>query len=159
MAALCALAVLSAAAPVAGEVYKWVDKDGRVVYGDRPPVSQTPEALEDISVYEPAVSRGARSTPRAPAADGSAVASCIAGSGAMLYGASWCGQCRKQLAAFGAGAGSLPYVECSIDGTRKTARACVNAGIKGYPTWVFADGQRHAGVMSVKALAAAAGCT
>lgn len=157
--ALCALAVLLAATPIAAEVYKWTDKDGRVHYGDRPPAPQAPELLKDISVYEADAPTNRSAGPRKRTADAAEVASCVASNGTTLYAASWCGQCKKQLALFGASASALPYVECSADGSRNTTRACDSARIKGYPTWVFPSGERRSGVQSVSSLAKLAGCT
>lgn len=144
-----------------GEVYKWVDEKGRVHYGDRPPAAQAPEALTDISVYAPEVAPqgAARPAAPAPAATAAKLASCLGGNGTQLYAASWCGQCRKQLGYFGAAADALPYIECSADGSRKTASRCEAAGIRGYPTWVFPGGQRRSGVLPLRQLALLAGCT
>jgi hypothetical protein len=153
------VALLPALAP--GEVYKWVDEKGRVHYGDRPPAAQAPEALTDISVYEPdAAPQGpARTAAPAISPSAAALANCLGGNGTQLYAASWCGQCRKQLGYFGAAAKALPYIECSADGSRKTAPRCETAGIRGYPTWVFPSGQRRSGVLPLKQLALLAGCT
>ncbi|MBY6211640.1 DUF4124 domain-containing protein [Microbulbifer agarilyticus] len=41
--ALCAFTVISVNA---GELYRWVDKDGKVHFGDRPPVEAEAESLE-----------------------------------------------------------------------------------------------------------------
>jgi len=156
------LALLLALLPaLAGsEAYKWVDDQGRVHYGDRPPAAQNPEALSGISVYAPdAAPPGATKPPTAAAPAAAKLASCLGGNGTQLYAASWCGQCRKQLGYFGAAAGALPYIECSTDGSRKNSKRCDSAGIQGYPTWVFPSGQRRAGVLPLPQLASLAGCT
>ena len=57
------------AATAKDEVYKWVDDQGRVHYGDRPPAAQAPQALSDISVYAP---DAAPQDGRKPATPGSA---------------------------------------------------------------------------------------
>ena len=55
---------------------------------------------------------------------------------------------------FGPSQDRLPYVECSPGGPRgATASACLSAGVRTYPTWVFADGARVSAVMSLKDLA------
>lgn len=54
-----ALAFLVAAAPAAAQLYKWVDKDGKVRYGDTPP-----PGAKTSSVRAPAASEA----PPAPAA-------------------------------------------------------------------------------------------
>jgi len=43
---LALLAVLCVAAPVSSEVYRWVDADGRVQYGDQPPAGAGAERVE-----------------------------------------------------------------------------------------------------------------
>jgi hypothetical protein len=51
------------------------------------------------------------------------------------------------------------YVECSIGGKRGAQRSvCDEAAVEAYPTWVFADGSRAAGSLSVAILAAKTGC-
>ena len=83
---------------------------------------------------------------------------CLAREGATFYGASWCPQCRAQQKLLGTGSGYVHYVECSADGGRETTQACRDAGISKYPTWVFADGSRETGRLSVETLAARSGC-
>jgi uncharacterized membrane protein/glutaredoxin len=78
----------------------------------------------------------------------------LAESGAVFYGASWCPHCQEQKALFGASQERLPYVECSPSGPRgAVASACASAGVRTYPTWVFADGSRLTAVMSLRELA------
>ena len=78
----------------------------------------------------------------------------LADSGALFYGASWCPHCQEQKALFGASQERLPYVECSPNGPRgAVASACDSAGVRSYPTWVFADGSRLTAVMSLRELA------
>ena len=89
-----------------------------------------------------------------------ALARCIADSGARFYGAHWCPYCRKQKEYFGGHAGTLPYVEC-YDGPKSDGMSskCRNAGVRSFPTWVFADGGRTTGATSPRALAEATGCS
>ena len=78
----------------------------------------------------------------------------LSDSGARFYGASWCPHCQQQKALFGASEERLPYVECSPSGRQgPTASSCVSAGIRTYPTWVFANGDRISSVMSAAELA------
>lgn len=89
--------------------------------------------------------------------DLSAFAKCIANSGAKMYGASWCQHCQNQKQAFGAAAqSSIPYVECA-EGNGQT-QVCTDAGIQGYPTWVFGDGTRLEGEASLQQLSSRTGC-
>jgi hypothetical protein len=83
---------------------------------------------------------------------------CLAREGAIFYGASWCPQCRAQQTQLGGASRYVHYVECSADGGRDTADECREAGITGYPTWVFADGSRKPGRLSIDPLADRTGC-
>jgi len=88
-----------------------------------------------------------------------ALAQCVSDSGALFYGAHWCPYCRQQKEYFEGNAGALPYVEC-YDGPRSKGMnaACRNAGVRSFPTWVFADGSVKTGLRSPSQLAADAGC-
>ncbi|KAJ4841626.1 hypothetical protein Tsubulata_004921 [Turnera subulata] len=61
--------------------------------------------------------------------------------GAKMYGAFWCSHCLEQKEMFGKEAYEvLDYVECFPDGYRKgtkIAKACADAKIEGFPTWVI----------------------
>ena len=74
--------------------------------------------------------------------------------GVRFYGASWCPHCQEQKRLFGASAGRLPYVECSLAGpTGPQSSACTIAGVQTYPTWII-NGRAFVGqVMSLAELA------
>ena len=55
---LIAAIILSAAAPAAAQLYKWVDKDGKTYYSDSPPPNQETKRLS--------VGTGATAEPAAP---------------------------------------------------------------------------------------------
>src|SRR5690606_1699273 len=74
-----------------------------------------------------------------------AFASCLAEEGATFYGAFWCPHCQNQKAMFGRSARLLPYVECSTPDGRGQLQLCTDAGITGYPTWIFEDGTIETG--------------
>jgi uncharacterized membrane protein len=77
----------------------------------------------------------------------------LAKTDAKFYGAAWCPHCREQKESFGASAHRVPYIECSPGGPKgPSARACVEAGIKTYPTWII-NGQRYVGTQSLENLA------
>lgn len=90
--------------------------------------------------------------------DLTAFAQCLASSGAKFYGAFWCPHCHAEKALFGSAVGALPYVECSTPDGNSQTQICINEGIKEYPTWIFADGTRQSGVLSLAQLAAKTGC-
>lgn len=77
----------------------------------------------------------------------------LAKTDAKFYGASWCPHCQEQKESFGASAPRLPYIECSPAGPKgPTARACTEAGIKSYPTWII-NGERYIGTQTLENLA------
>ncbi len=88
-----------------------------------------------------------------------AVAQCITDSGAKFYGAFWCPHCQATKAMFGKSAKKLPYVECSQPDGNGQLPICEEKGIKGYPTWVFADGSQLNGERTMEELAAKTSCT
>lgn len=83
------------------------------------------------------------------------LAKCLTGQGVKMYGSSLCPHCNNQKAMFGSGWKFVDYVECA---TTDGAAVCRSAGIRLFPTWVFGDGTRMEGEMSLDALAAKTGC-
>jgi hypothetical protein len=100
-----------------------------------------------LAVAEPAAARGLAT-----------FGMCLDREGAVFYGTSWCPQCRAQQQILGNGMPYVRYVECSVDGGRDTTQECRDAEITKYPTWVFPDGSRQSGRLSVETLAARSGC-
>lgn len=86
------------------------------------------------------------------------LAQCLTDRGARLYSASWCGYCRRQAELFGPAFVRVRHIECSPPGTEGQTEECRAARIGAYPTWVFANGSRNEGLMSLEELAAATGC-
>ncbi|KAJ9172604.1 hypothetical protein P3X46_015821 [Hevea brasiliensis] len=80
--------------------------------------------------------------------------------GAKMYGAFWCSHCLEQKQMFGKEAlEMLDYVECFPDGYRKgtkIAKACADAKIEGFPTWVI-NGQVLSGEQELSELAQLSG--
>lgn len=87
--------------------------------------------------------------------DKSDLAKCLKDSGAKFYGASYCGYCKKQKAMF-SNPQDLPYIECT---DAKNAKECGDAKITGYPTWVFPDGKKISGLLSIEQLKQYSNCT
>ena len=71
-------------------------------------------------------------------------AKCLAEKGATMYGAEWCGHCQDQKNMFGDSFKYINYVECP-----NKPDICLNAGIKGYPTWII-NGVLYPGVQVLK---------
>jgi thiol-disulfide isomerase/thioredoxin len=86
-------------------------------------------------------------------------AQCIKDSGALFYGAFWCSHCQQQKALFKSAEKELPYIECSTPDGQNGLPICAEAGIEGYPTWVFPDGSKLSGEQSFVNLAEKTGCT
>lgn len=85
-------------------------------------------------------------------------ASCLSEAGAKFYGAFWCPHCQNQKAMFGSSARLLPYIECSTPDGSGQLPICTDAGVTGYPTWEFADGEREGGVLSLERLSEVTQC-
>ena len=85
-------------------------------------------------------------------------AQCLKSSGVEFYGTFWCSHCQNQKKLFGSSKQYLPYIECSTpDGTGQL-QVCKDKGIEGYPTWIFKDGSRLSGELSLQTLAEKTNC-
>ncbi len=88
-----------------------------------------------------------------------ALADCLTESGAKLYGTFWCPHCIDQKKAFGSDIGRITYIECTVNGQRDVmSEECKEAGITGFPTWIFGDSSRVSGKQSFLELAVQSGC-
>ena len=98
---------------------------------------------------------------RAPAEPGiyDALAQCITDSGAKMYGAYWCPHCINQKELFGPSFDKITYIECDARGDNADPKACEEAGVEGYPTWIFGDGTRRSGEVPLRTLASLTGCS
>ncbi|VVB10122.1 unnamed protein product [Arabis nemorensis] len=80
--------------------------------------------------------------------------------GAKMYGAFWCSHCLEQKEMFGREAAKLlNYVECFPEGYKKGTKifkACADAGIEGFPTWII-NGQVLSGEVELAELAEMSG--
>lgn len=85
-------------------------------------------------------------------------AQCLSNSGAKFYGAFWCTHCQSQKKLFGSSKQYLPYIECSATDGQTQLPICKEAGIEGYPTWVFSDGSRLSGQLPLATLAEKTSC-
>jgi glutaredoxin len=79
--------------------------------------------------------------------------------GVKFYGAEWCPHCQNQKKALGKGAWEPVFVECYVAGQKEQAKACADANIESYPTWVFKDGSRKTGEIAVDELKRLTGYT
>jgi Zn ribbon nucleic-acid-binding protein len=85
-------------------------------------------------------------------------AQCLAEENATFYGAYWCPNCAEQKQMFAGSDDELDYVECSLPNRGGQTAICQQKGINAYPTWIFADGERQEGVLSLETLADQTGC-
>jgi hypothetical protein len=85
-------------------------------------------------------------------------AKCLTDSGAKMYGTYWCPFCQQQKDMFAKSWKHVEYVECSLPNRGGQTAECNAAGIKAYPTWEFADGQRFEGLLNLQQLSQITGC-
>ena len=85
-------------------------------------------------------------------------ATCLKDSGTKFYGTFWCPHCQNQKAMFGSSAKLLPYIECSTPDGKDQMPICTEAGVTGYPTWVFPDGSVKTGEVQLETLSEATKC-
>ncbi len=80
------------------------------------------------------------------------IAQCLTENGVVLYQTSWCPHCKNQKEMFGTSLQFVTMVDCDED-----KEACIEAGVRGYPTWII-DGKQYPGTREVENLAEIAGC-
>ncbi len=85
-------------------------------------------------------------------------AKCLASSGTKMYGAYWCPHCSNQKKLFGSSWNYVNYIECDARGQNGNPELCQREGISGYPTWIFPDGSRASGELSLRELSVRSGC-
>lgn len=86
------------------------------------------------------------------------LAKCLTQKNVAMYGAYWCSHCQAQKKEFGSSWQYVKYVECSLPGGKGQTQECEEAGITGYPTWDFGNGERLSGEVSLEQLAIKSGC-
>jgi hypothetical protein len=86
-------------------------------------------------------------------------ARCLAEKKATMYGSFLCSHCDDQKKLFGPSFQYVPYVECTVRGSRQMTFPCIVANIRFTPTWIFADGERRTGVQSLKSLSTKTECS
>lgn len=96
---------------------------------------------------------------RPPSADEKIIklAQCLTQKGAKMYGAFWCAHCQNQKKTFGKAWQDINYIECSLLNGEQN-ELCRQAGIEGYPTWEFGNGQRESNELTFQKLAELSQC-
>ncbi len=82
---------------------------------------------------------------------------CLTDAGAKFYGAYWCPHCQDQKKLL-EGSKLMPYIECSTPNGQAQLPICADAGITGYPTWIFADGSREEKMLELSVLSQKTNC-
>lgn len=112
-------------ASVNAEIFRWVDEDGRIHFGDQPPAGAETDKIEvRINTYEsPNIEalQGVVNTDRK----------------VVMYSASWCHVCHKARKYFQDN--RVPFTEYDIDGNAKAKREFDKAGGKGVPVILVGD--------------------
>jgi hypothetical protein len=85
-------------------------------------------------------------------------AKCLTAKKARMYGLYWCPHCADQKELFGSAFQYVNYIECGIPGSRGETDQCKAQKVKFFPTWEFANGTRHEGVMQINDLSKETGC-
>ncbi len=85
-------------------------------------------------------------------------AQCLADKKVTMYGSFLCPHCDDQKKLFGPSFRFVPYVECTVRGSRLLTSHCVAEQIRFSPTWIFADGDRRLGLQPLKVLSEKTGC-
>jgi glutaredoxin len=97
---------LLVAANAAGQIYRWTDEKGHVVYGNEPPSGTKTEMVQDrINSYS-----GPPQTRRAAPAKASSQVTTIP---VVLYATSWCTYCAQARAYFAKK--GIPYMEYDVE--------------------------------------------
>ena len=80
-------------------------------------------------------------------------AKCLTDKGFKMYGVDWCQHCLSQKELFGESFQYIDFTECE-----QSPKACNDAKIQAYPTWISKDGQRYGGKRSLQKLSDLSGC-
>jgi glutaredoxin len=106
----------------------------------------------DIQEMQQAASSLQQLIGSADPGDKDQLAKCLTEKGVVMYGAEWCGYCKKQKEAFGTSFQYINYVDCD-----KFSSDCSAAGVQGFPTWSI-NGQNYPGLQDLGTLKSIAGC-
>ncbi|MBS3107554.1 hypothetical protein J4468_01435 [Candidatus Woesearchaeota archaeon] len=80
-------------------------------------------------------------------------AKCLTENDVVMYGTEWCPHCKNQKSLFGESFLSVNYIDCDEE-----RQKCIDAGIKGYPTWVI-GGKLYPGMQKLETLGRLGGCS
>lgn len=128
-----AVVLLCGAASSTAAVYKWIDSEGNVHFGDKPPVEEISESVDiKVNSYTPSPISAEAATEKEPGAKKEVI----------MYGAEWCGVCKQAERYFKKN--KIPYKEYDIEKSRKGKRDYKKMNGRGVPI-IMVDGQRMNG--------------
>lgn len=125
----CCVVFLLIMAPLSsnsGEVYKWIDANGKTVYGNKPPKNaQLKEITGNISSFTSVNVESFKYDPSliTPAQAKSKTV--------VMYSTSWCGYCKKAAKHFRRN--NIPFQEYDIEKSKKAAKAYKKLNGRGVP--------------------------
>jgi glutaredoxin len=127
------LAMLIAAAPAGGGIYKWTDPQGRVHYSDNPPPEGKAQQVKVKinSIQGPAVVSTLRDTSAAKAKEK-----------VRIYTAVWCGYCKRAKAHLAAK--GVAYDEMDVETSERGRSEFAQLGGRGVPV-ILVGNQRMDG--------------
>jgi Thioredoxin len=117
-----------------------------------PPTADAP-AADTMPAVEAEPTADAAPTAEVNIEQTTKLAECLTEKGVVMYGTEWCGHCKNQKALFGDAFAKAKYVDC--DAERQT---CLDAGVRGFPTWIDAAGNQYPGTQQLAKLAEIGGC-
>ncbi len=131
---LCLVSLLSTSASVA-DLYKWVDENGKIHYGDSPPENVTLKKItgnvssfDSVSV-EPFVYDSGLITKRKKSRQ------------VVMYSTTWCGVCKKAKRYFRSK--KIPYTEYDIEKSEKAAREFKKLRGRGVPVILVGESRMN----------------
>lgn len=115
------------------QLYKWVDANGSVHYGDSPPEDANLERITgEVSSYTSVIVE-----PFTPRTTGNARPAGNAAKTVVMYSTSWCGYCRKAARHFRKN--NIPFKERDIEKSATAAREFKQLNGRGVPVILIGD--------------------
>ena len=116
-----------------GQLYKWVDANGNVHYGDSPPENANLKQITgEVSSYTSAIVEPSSATTQTSATTQSNGAKAV-----VMYSTSWCGYCRKAARHFRKN--NIPFTEHDIEKSAAAAREFKKLNGRGVPVILIGD--------------------
>ena len=109
-----------------GEVYKWIDANGKTVYGSKPPKNaQLKEIKGNISSFTSVSVESFKYDPKLITPEQARSKTVI------MYSTSWCGYCKKAARHFRKN--NIPFKEYDIEKSKSAAKAYKKLNGRGVP--------------------------